>query len=113
MPGIARSLAESISREEAQGARRRFVDLAKARGLPVSDEIADVAALLACAYPALARWIDAHPEDAVAALRGGLRLARDARSYKRIALPLLGDLSDAEGVRRGLRVFAAREKLRV
>ena len=106
-------LAESISRGESHEVRRRFVEQAKAHGLAASDEVADVATLLACAYPALARWIDAHPEDVVVAHRGGTRLARDARSYKRIALPLIGDLTDETRVKRGLRIFAAREKLRV
>ena len=113
MPGLARSLSESISRTEAVEVRRRFAEHLKKRGVSASEETVETAALLACAYPALARLIDARPEDVVAALKGGSRHARDARSYKRIALPLIGDLEDEAGVRHGLRVFAGREKLRV
>jgi glutamate-ammonia-ligase adenylyltransferase len=64
------------------------------------------------AYPALARGLDAHPED-VAALARGTRQARDARTYRRLAAGAVGDLSDPVAVRRGLRRFAAREKLRI
>src|SRR5690348_5979086 len=113
MPSIVRSLAESISRAEASEARLRLADALKRRGLSAPEEIVEVGALLACAYPAMARWIDARPEDFALALKGGTRHARDARSYRRIALPLIGDLEDELGVRRGLRVFAEREKVRV
>src|SRR5439155_20587509 len=76
------------------------------------DESIDIATLLVSAYPAMLHAIMARPLD-VAAIARGTKLARDARAYRRQALPLVGDLSDADGVRRGLRVFAAREKLRI
>jgi glutamate-ammonia-ligase adenylyltransferase len=72
----------------------------------------ELRAMIGEAYPALARGLDAHPED-VAALARGTRQARDARTYRRLAATAVGDLSDPVAVRRGLRRFAAREKLRV
>jgi glutamate-ammonia-ligase adenylyltransferase len=74
--------------------------------------VAELRAALTEAYPALGRSIDAHPEDLTAIARG-VRRARDARTYRRLAAAAVGDLGDAQGVRRGLRRFAAREKLRV
>ena len=68
--------------------------------------------MLGEAYPALAAGIDAHPEDLAGIVRGA-RQARDLRTYRRLAAAAAGDLSDAIGVRRGLRRFAAREKLRI
>jgi glutamate-ammonia-ligase adenylyltransferase len=73
---------------------------------------AELRALLRDAYPALAPEVDAHPED-LAAMARGTRQARDLRTYRRLAAAAVGDLSDAAGVRRGLRRFAARERLRI
>ena len=112
MPSSFRVLAESIARAEAPEARRRFVEAAAARGLSSSDEAADLAALLVCAYPALARSLEARPEDVIAVARG-TKQARDVRAYRRGALVLIGDMSDEAAVRRGPRVFAQRERLRV
>ena len=112
MPDSFRALAESIARGEAPEARKRFVEAAAAHGLSPSDDAADLASLLTCAYPALARSIEASPQDLVAIARG-LKQARDARSYRRGALALVGDLTDEAAVRRGLRVFARRERLRI
>jgi glutamate-ammonia-ligase adenylyltransferase len=72
----------------------------------------DLRALLRDAYPALTAGIDAHPDD-LAGLARGARQARDLRAYRRLAASAVGDLSDADGARRGLRRFAAREKLRI
>jgi glutamate-ammonia-ligase adenylyltransferase len=107
-----RGLADAIAGDEAEAARRRFLARLGEDASKSAQEAAELAALLECAYPALARWIAARPKDVVAIARG-TKLARDARTYRRIALPLVGDLGDHEGVRRGLRVFAAREKLRI
>ncbi len=71
---------------------------------------ADLPALLGSAYPALAAVLEAHPGDVAAIAKGGLRTARDARTYRRIALSLD---PDGRGVQRGLRILARREKLRV
>jgi glutamate-ammonia-ligase adenylyltransferase len=68
--------------------------------------------MLGEAYPALAPGLDAHPEDLAGIVRGA-RQPRDLRTYRRLAATAAGDLSDATTVRRGLRRFAAREKLRI
>jgi [glutamine synthetase] adenylyltransferase / [glutamine synthetase]-adenylyl-L-tyrosine phosphorylase len=108
-----RALADGIARADADDARRRFQEHLKERGLVATDDAVDLAALLSAAYPALAREVDARPEDVVAIARGGTRTARDARYYRRAALAMIGDLSDEQGVRHGLRRFAVREKMRV
>ena len=112
MPSPFRALAESIAGADAPEAKKRFTEVVTARGLTASEEAADLASLLTCAYPALARSIDAFPEDVVAVARG-MKQARDPRAYKRVALGLIGDMTDHAAVRRGLRVFARRERLRV
>ena len=112
MPSPFRSLAESIAGADAVHAKKRFVEAARERGLTPSDDAADLASLLACAYPALARAIEASPEDVVAIARG-MKQARDPRAYRRGGLGLIGDMTDEAAVRRGLRVFARRERLRV
>ncbi|HEY6459876.1 MAG TPA: bifunctional [glutamate--ammonia ligase]-adenylyl-L-tyrosine phosphorylase/[glutamate--ammonia-ligase] adenylyltransferase, partial [Polyangiaceae bacterium] len=73
---------------------------------------AELRALLRDAYPALRGSLEAHPEDVPAIVRS-LRHARDLRAYRRLAASAVGDLGDVAGVRRGLRRFAAREKLRI
>ncbi len=73
---------------------------------------ADLRTKLIEAYPALARSLDVHPEDLVAISRG-TRQARDLRTYRRLAAAALGDPGDVEALRKALRRFAAREKLRV
>ncbi len=107
-----RALADSIARAEAAVARTRFAASLSERGLAASDDATDLAALLACAYPSMAPSIFAHPEDVVAIARG-TKLARDPRTYRRTALTMIGDATDNAGVRRGLRRFAQRERLRV
>jgi glutamate-ammonia-ligase adenylyltransferase len=72
----------------------------------------DLRAMLREAYPALAAGLETHPED-LAGLSRGTRQARDLRTYRRLAAAALGDLSELDGVRQGLRRFAAREKLRI
>jgi glutamate-ammonia-ligase adenylyltransferase len=112
VPNPFRGLAESIARAEAYEAKRRFVEVATARGLSALEEGADLASLLTCAYPALARSLEAHPEDVLAIARG-TKQARDQRAYRRAALALIGDVGELGAVRSGLRVFARRERLRV
>jgi glutamate-ammonia-ligase adenylyltransferase len=65
-----------------------------------------------CAYPALVASIEAHPEDLVAVGRN-IASPRDRRAYRRLASIACGDIADAVAVRRGLRRFAGREKLRI
>ncbi len=47
------------------------------------------------------------------AIARGMKQARDARAYRRVALGLVGNMTDEVAVRRGLRIFARRERLRV
>ena len=108
-----RALAETMAGAEAQEVRKRFSDRLRATGERVSEEAADAAALLSWAYPAFARAIEARPEDVPAILRSGTKGARDSRTLRRIALQLVGNVTDGNAVRRGLRIFARREKMRV
>jgi glutamate-ammonia-ligase adenylyltransferase len=64
------------------------------------------------AYPALAHSLSAHPED-LEWLEGDTRAARHLRAYRALAAAAVGAISDPVAVRRGLRRFVAREKLRV
>lgn len=75
--------------------------------------VPELAAALSTAYPALRGQIATRPEDLQAISRGKLRLARDMRAYRRIAASFVPDLSDIDGVRRGLRLFVQRERMRV
>ncbi len=104
--------AEAVSPLTSDEARR-FVRAALARvdGRP-RDDVVELGALIASAYPALGRAIDAHPED-LAAIARGLKTARDVRAYRRLAASAVGDPSTLATVRRGLRRLAVREKLRV
>ncbi len=54
----------------------------------------------------------ARPRDVLAIARG-TKHPRDARTYRRLASTAVGELGDVDAVRRGLRVFSAREKLRI
>ena len=99
---------------EAVGALvQAYVDAARERGLEVDAEVVTLAALLSAAYPALRAQILSRPDDVVAISGGQLRIARDLRTLRKLAFTRVGDLDDAEGVRRGLRLFAQRERLRV
>src|SRR5580692_2647558 len=104
--------ADEIAPREAAAARARIAARLGAAAERPRDEVVDLGALIACSCPALERAIEAHPEDLVAIARG-LRQARDARTYRRLASAAVGDPTDSARVRRGLRRFAEREKLRV
>lgn len=73
----------------------------------------ELAAALSTAFPALRGHIAKRPEDVQAISRGKLRLARDVRAYRRIAASFVPDLSDLDAVRRGLRHFVQRERMRI
>jgi glutamate-ammonia-ligase adenylyltransferase len=104
--------AEEIAPEEAPAARARAQAwIERAHERPRSD-LVEIGALVACAYPALAQALDAHPEDLVSAA-SARKEARDVRAYRRLAVEVVGDLADPARVRRGLRRFVAREKLRI
>jgi len=94
-------------------ARGHVAAVLKARGLPAPDDTVMLGALLATAYPAYRRAIEASPEDLVVVARSGLKVRRNAKSYDRLLREYCPDMGDAEAVRRGLRVFARREKMRI
>jgi glutamate-ammonia-ligase adenylyltransferase len=103
--------AEVIAPIAADPARRLVRAALTRLESPLRDDVVELGAMLCVAYPALASIIDTHPDDLVAVARG-VRHARDARSYRRLAQIATGD-GDPTRVRRGLRRFSAREKLRV
>jgi len=105
-------IADDVAPGEARDARVRIASSLVAIGERPTAELVELGALVACAYPALARAIDAHPED-LAALAHGTRHPRDLRAYRRLAAVALGEMSDLRRVMRGLRRFVSREKLRV
>jgi len=105
-------LADEIAPDEADAVRARVAARLSAAGERPSEEVVELGAMIVCAYPALARGVDAHPEDLVAASRG-LRQARDLREYRRLASIAVSDMTSAALVRHGLRRLAAREKLRI
>ncbi len=95
------------------GAGAAWAEAARARGLSFDDAMLDLAASLMTAYPGLRAQIVLRPEDILTIGRGRLRIARDLRTYRRLASALVPDLTDDHAVRRGLRLFAQRERLRV
>jgi glutamate-ammonia-ligase adenylyltransferase len=104
--------AEDVSPRDAAAARARIAPLVAGAGDRMREELIELGALILCAYPAFGPQLDAHPEDLLALARG-TRQARDLRAYRRLASSAVGDLSDGARVRRGLRRWAAREKLRI
>ncbi len=104
--------ADDIAPSQADEARRRVHAALERTGERAREDLVELGALLSCAYPALGAALEAHPEDLVAVARGTQR-QRDARAYRRLAAAAAGDLGDAAGVRRGLRRFASRERLRI
>lgn len=106
-------LLHALAGDAAQGLVSGFADAAREKGIAVEPEQATLAALLSAAYPALRAHLLAHPEDIVAITRGKLRIARDLRAYRRLGATLVPTLEDDEGVARGLRRLAQRERLRI
>src|SRR5688572_808404 len=100
-------LLQALAGDDAASLIQRF------EAIPLDEPTALFAATLVAAYPALRTQIETHPEDLAAASRGKLRIARDLRTYRRHAVALVPDLSDHEALRRGLRRFANRERLRI
>ena len=94
----------------AAESERALVRAALARlDVPIREEVIELGTMLRIAYPALAGVIDTHPDELLLMTRGA-RHPRDARAYRRLAQAAVGD---AASVQRGLRRFAAREKLRI
>jgi glutamate-ammonia-ligase adenylyltransferase len=103
---------EDLAPAHADEARRAVRALLEQSGESARDDWVELGALLSCAYPAFVPMLQAHPEDLVA-LGRGIAQPRDARAYRRLAAAAIGDPTDEESVRRGLRRFASREKLRI
>jgi len=95
-----------------QAARDGLAARAKEASVSLSTEALDLGAALATGYPALFPQLLAWPGDLPPIARG-IRVARDARTYRKTCLSLMGDMGDEAQVRRGLRIFARRERLRV
>jgi len=104
--------AEDIAPSSAEATRARVAARLVSAGERARDDLVELGAVIACAYPALELAIDAHPEDLVAVARG-IRQSRDLRAYKRLAAGAVGDFTDPDRMRRGLRRLASREKLRI
>lgn len=98
---------------ELASAKARMAARLAESGSPAGDDVVTLGALVSCAYPAVGRAIDARPEDLVHVARSGLRARRNANVYRRLSAELCPDPTDADGVRRGLRILARREKLRI
>jgi glutamate-ammonia-ligase adenylyltransferase len=106
--------AEDVAPHEAQALRARFAARLTSAGERPREELVELGALVAAAYPGLALDLDAHPEDLVAMTRGrSMRHARDLRSYRRLAASTVVTFAERAGVQRALRRLVAREKLRI
>ena len=79
---------------------------------PLRRDAVELSHWLEASYPALGPALRSRPEDVTYVASSG-RGARDARAYRRLLLPLVGDLGDALRVRKALRRFATRERLRI
>ncbi len=108
-----RRLLHTIAGDVADGLSDAYAESARQRGVPYDSETCALAALLSFAYPALRAQMLTRPEDVQALGHGQMRTPRDLRALRRLVLPFVGDLSDEAQVRRGLRLFAQRERLRV
>jgi len=106
-------LLHTLAGESAGALRAGYTEAAREHGLANDAEAAELAALLSAAYPALRQQMLTRPEDVVAIAHGKMRIARDLRTLRRLGLSFVGNLHDALAVRRGLRLFAQRERLRI
>jgi glutamate-ammonia-ligase adenylyltransferase len=106
-------LLHALAGESSSALLAAYTEAAQERGLAHDPEAAYLAALLSAAYPALRQQILTRPEDVVAIAHGKMRIARDLRTLRRLGLSFVGNLDDALAVRRGVRLFAQRERLRV
>lgn len=109
---MLKRLLSSLAGEAGEATARAWAEAATARGETPSPEGVALAGLLAFAYPALKAQIFSRPEEVVALSRERLRIARDLRGYRRLAVATI-PVGDADEVRRGLRLFAQRERLRI
>ncbi|MDB4945299.1 MAG: Glutamate-ammonia-ligase adenylyltransferase [Labilithrix sp.] len=106
-------LLHTLAGEQAPSLLAAYEAAAREKGLAPDAEALTLAVALSAAYPALKAQVLHRPEDVVAISRGKLRIARDLRTLRRLAATFVTDLDDGDVVRRGLRLFAQRERLRV
>ncbi len=106
-------LLHTLAGDSAGALSAAYAEAAHERGVAVTGEVIALAALLSAAYPALKAQILTRPQDVIAIAHGKMRIARDLRTLRRLALSFVADLGDPQAVRRGLRLFAQRERLRV
>lgn len=99
--------------EDVAAAKVHVAAVLRERGLAAPEDTIALGALLATAYPAYRRAIEARPEDLVAVARSGLKVRRNSKSYERAWREWAVDGEDVDEVRRALRVFARREKMRI
>jgi glutamate-ammonia-ligase adenylyltransferase len=102
-----------VPSDAALGAAQGWASALNARGLSYDHGAFDLVTALATAYPGLRAQIVLRPEDVVAASRGKLRIARDLRTYRRHLGAFVPNPKDHDQVRKGLRLFAQRERLRI
>jgi [glutamine synthetase] adenylyltransferase / [glutamine synthetase]-adenylyl-L-tyrosine phosphorylase len=112
MPREKRSPPSAMS-EAAASAALGWIEAAKAQGYVPDDATTELATALIVAYPGLRAQIVLRPGDVMAIGKGRLRIARDLRAYRRLGSTIAADFSNHDEVRRGLRLFAQRERLRI
>jgi glutamate-ammonia-ligase adenylyltransferase len=108
-------LAEIVGGQTAADAARLVMQLELgfgAGGDRLARDATEIAWLLSVAYPALAPFVEANPEEILALARGGIRAAREPRFYRRAASAIARG-AEGDALKQGLRIFARREKLRI
>ncbi len=102
------ALAQAIDPERAAACAARF-----AEALPRGSTAHALATLLAAAYPALGGTLEAAPDIARRLADEGFVAARSYGDFLARILSRVGDLGDAEHVRRELRLAARAERARI
>jgi len=102
------SIAHAIDERRARDMEARLSGRLRPRSMAMA-----IAALLGAAYPALAPVVEASPDIAEQLAAEGYETARDRDTYLSRLRARVGDLADAELVRRELRRFARDERVRI
>ncbi len=108
-----KKLLPTLTEDNGGALSQAYAEAARTKGLAPDEATVQLAALLAAAYPALEAQIMTRPDDVIAIGRGRLRIARDLRTYRRLLMAEITDVEDLAAVRRALRRFAQRERLRI
>jgi hypothetical protein len=74
---LLHALAGADSASPAGTLALAYAEAARERGVPSDTEVANLAALLSAAYPALRQQMLTRPEDVVAIAHGKMRIARE------------------------------------